>query len=247
MVGSDVNLVHRLSKNHTTEATGWRAYVLLTAKCLEKLNLDLKNTFPLTEKYEHLGELQTFSLNLHQRYDELIAERRFSLDEKEADLILRVNFPTPPPTTWEWLEEPAKRNLWGGDVIWSAGERRMGRTANGSNNHCAHGSGNSTEVILDWRPFEYSTKELHQNGRKVYTKTVRLEGMPNGTTRIVDIIQANFPVPGSFARSWHGSFFLYPGTKWISCFRKLPGLPGRNLYARVIRICNNSQVDRRPM
>ncbi len=208
MVGSDVNLVHRLSKNQTTEATGWKAYVLLTATCLEKLNLDLKNTINLTEKYEHLGELETFSLNLHQRYDELLAERRFSINEKDADLVLRVDFPTPRATTWEWLEEPNRRNLWGGEVNWSAGERMMGRTANGSKNHCAHGKGTSTEVILDWRPFDYATQELHQNGKKVFTETVRLEDTPDGKTHVLDIIRANFPGPSILRKIMARFFFL---------------------------------------
>jgi class 3 adenylate cyclase len=225
MVGSDVNLVHRLSKNHTTEATGWRAYILLTAKCIEKLNLDLTNTFALTEKYEHLGELQTFSLNLHARYDGLVAERRFSLKEKEADLVLRVNFPTPPPASWEWLEDPNKRNLWGGDVHWSAGARMMGRTSTGSKNHCAHGKGTSTEVILDWRPFEYSTKELYQNGKKVFTETVRYEVVPDGTTRVADLLQVNISGP-RFIRKILARFFfitIYRMDKLLSKAARLAG------------------------
>ena len=36
LVGSDVNLVHRLLKNHISEATGWRAYMLFTAACLAR-------------------------------------------------------------------------------------------------------------------------------------------------------------------------------------------------------------------
>ena len=30
LVGSDVNLIHRLLKNHVSEATGWRAYALFS-------------------------------------------------------------------------------------------------------------------------------------------------------------------------------------------------------------------------
>ena len=34
LVGSDVNLIHRLLKNHVSEAKGWRAYALFTEQSL---------------------------------------------------------------------------------------------------------------------------------------------------------------------------------------------------------------------
>ena len=36
LVGSDVNLIHRLTKNHVTEETGWRAYMMFTEQCLNR-------------------------------------------------------------------------------------------------------------------------------------------------------------------------------------------------------------------
>jgi len=37
LVGSDVNLVHRLMKNHISETTGWRAYALFTESALNHI------------------------------------------------------------------------------------------------------------------------------------------------------------------------------------------------------------------
>ena len=34
LVGSDVNLIHRLLKNRVSEETGWRAYAMFTEACL---------------------------------------------------------------------------------------------------------------------------------------------------------------------------------------------------------------------
>ncbi len=150
MVGSDVNLVHRLSKNHVSEAIGWRAYILFTRKCLDRLGLVLENTFSSQESYEHLGQIDTLVLDMHSRYQELMELRHISLSETNADLALQVDFSTPPPVTWEWLNDPSKRNLWGGDVNWYPGERPNGRVGSGASNHCAHGGGVSTEVLLDW-------------------------------------------------------------------------------------------------
>src|SRR5678815_1553787 len=55
LVGSDVNLVHRLTKNHISEATGWRAYLMLTEQSCSRLSLSLENAYVQMEEYEHLG------------------------------------------------------------------------------------------------------------------------------------------------------------------------------------------------
>ncbi len=88
LVGSDVNLIHRLTKNHVTEATGWRAYMMFTEQCLNHIGLNLADAHVQMEEYEHLGEIKTFNVNLHQRYKEITEARRIMLDEKDADLTL---------------------------------------------------------------------------------------------------------------------------------------------------------------
>lgn len=44
-------------------------------------------------------------------------------------------------------------------------------------------------MTLDWRPFEYSTHESFENGKKVFAQTIRLEPLPDGGTRLHDVIQ----------------------------------------------------------
>lgn len=195
LVGSDVNLIHRLSKNHVSDATGWRAYIMLTEPCLDHLNLNIENTHIQTEEYEHLGNVKTYNLDLHTRYAEITDERRILIEEKDADVIYRIDFPTPPHVTWEWLQDPVRRNLWSPDVHWYAGDRPRGRAGKGASNHCAHGKSLSTEITLDWRPFEYSTAESFDNGKKVFAETLRLESLPNGGTRLHDIMQMFLPLP----------------------------------------------------
>lgn len=201
LVGSDVNLIHRLSKNHVAESTGWRAYMMLTDKCLEHLTLQLENAYVQMEEYEHLGEVRTYNIDLHPRYKEITDDRRILLEEKDADIIIRTDFATPPHVTWEWIQDPIKRNLWGNaDIRWYGGDRPKGRAGKGMSNHCAHGKGVSTEVALDWRPFEYSTCESFDNGKKNLTQTVWFEPLPNGGTRVHDLMQMNMPLP-HFLRS----------------------------------------------
>jgi hypothetical protein len=195
LVGSDVNLIHRLSKNHVSDSTGWRAYIMLTEACLDHLKLNIENTHMQMEEYEHLGEVKTYNVDLRARYQEITDERRIMIDEKDADVIFRIDFPTPPHVTWEWIQDPIKRNMWSEHVHWYAGDRPKGRAGKGASNHCAHGKSVNTEVTLDWRPFEYSTSDSFENGKKVFSETFRLEPMPNGGTRLHDVTQTHLPLP----------------------------------------------------
>jgi hypothetical protein len=201
MVGSDVNLVHRLSKNHVTEATGWRAYLMITETCLDHLELKLEAVHEQTESYEHLGEIKTINIDMHHRYKELKEARRVIVTEQDADLQFSVDFPTPAPVTWEWLQDPKRRNIWSGGVVhWYSGDRPKGRAGSGASNHCAHGKTVTTEVTLDWRPFDYSTVESSDKGKKVFTETFRLEPLPDGGTHVTNYLQMHLPLPRPIRR-----------------------------------------------
>jgi hypothetical protein len=200
MVGSDVNLVHRLLKNHVTKSTGWRAYMMFTGQCLDHLNLNLEATYEQVESYEHFEEVKTYSLDLNQRYREIVEARSIFIDKAEADIVLAVDFNVAPPIAWDWIQDPVKRNLWGHDVAWSQGERPGGRTGSGASNHCAHGKGVLTEVVLDWRPFEYSTTQAFDGGKKAMTETFQFEPLPGGGTRVYDIMRMEMPLPRPIRR-----------------------------------------------
>jgi hypothetical protein len=68
LLGSDVNLVHRLMKNSVAESTGWRGYALFTLQALENVQADKKAFIRQNESYEHLGEVQTYVMDMHTRY-----------------------------------------------------------------------------------------------------------------------------------------------------------------------------------
>jgi hypothetical protein len=73
LVGSDVNLVHRLMKNRVADATGWRGYALFTLQGLERSQTDKKAFVQQNESYEHFGEVETYIIDLHDRYQTLKA------------------------------------------------------------------------------------------------------------------------------------------------------------------------------
>ena len=199
VIGSDVNLAHRLMKNHVVEATGWRAYALFTQKCLEHMNVQPVDAHALTENYEHLGDVPTHSLNLQARYTELVEARRVRVTPAEADTVIAYDLAAPPPVVWMWLNEPQKRTQWDttmGGVISVA--RPAGRTSAGARNHCMHGKKvQSIETILDWRPFEYYTEES-SNG---VLKTYELEPTPDGNgTRFRWYFLGKMPMPKPLVR-----------------------------------------------
>ena len=175
LVGSDVNLVHRLLKNHVSEATGWKAYILFTESALTQMNFELENLHELVENYEHLGEIKTYSLDLHARYSELIDARQVFIKPEDADAILTRTISAPPNVVWDWLNNIQKRLLWATyDDIQPAVPGR--RTGKGSRNHCAHGKNVVIETVLDWRPFEYYTLDYPMAIQSYY-----LEPLPVGT------------------------------------------------------------------
>jgi hypothetical protein len=73
LLGTDVNLIHRLAKNHVSESTGWKGYALFTERVLERMQTDKDSFAQQTESYEHLGEVQTYVKDMHVRYEEMKA------------------------------------------------------------------------------------------------------------------------------------------------------------------------------
>ncbi len=71
LMGNDVTLIHRLAKNHVSESTGWNGYVLFTGNCLENLQADKKPFIQQAETYEHLGDVETYVMDMHVRYEEV--------------------------------------------------------------------------------------------------------------------------------------------------------------------------------
>jgi len=202
LVGSDVNLIHRLLKNHVSEATGWRAYALFTEACLLRTGLHPEGVQELTESYEHLGSVKTYSFDLQPRYQALKDARRVFVKPEEAHFTLTREYPVPPPALWSWLNDPQKILEWSPDRHMVPNLRPGGRTATGARNHCVHGKNLvMIETVLDWQPFDYFTVEQDsQMTPIIFYMTTHLEPTPTGA-RLSYNIKARFklPLPGALA------------------------------------------------
>ena len=73
LLGTDVNLIHRLLKNGVSESTGWNGYALFTDSALEHMKCSRKDYFRRCESYEHLGEVEIYCIDLHVHYNEMNA------------------------------------------------------------------------------------------------------------------------------------------------------------------------------
>ena len=73
LLGTDVNLIHRLAKNHVSESTGWKGYALFTNQGLDRILADKTAFLRQTESYEHLGQVETYVRDMHVRYESMKA------------------------------------------------------------------------------------------------------------------------------------------------------------------------------
>ncbi len=198
LVGSDVNLIHRLMKNHVSEATGWKAYALFTQAGLEHLAVHPEGLHAQIETYEHLGDIQTYTLNLRPRYKGLVAARRAEVSPEEAYVVTTYDYPVPPPVVWEWLNDPQKRAMYGLHAEQSFLPVLMpgGRRGVGAQTHCVHGKKVAmVETVLGWRPFDYFTVDQATGGLTL-RGTYRLQPTPAGTR--LEIYERGYGTPLKF-------------------------------------------------
>ncbi len=187
LIGSDVNLVHRLLKNDVVAGLGIEAYALFTEACLVAAGIDpaALGMRQISERYDHIGEVRCWADDLEARWQEEDARVRVFVRPEDAILDLEVSARVPPAVAWAYLTEPGRRMAWQPWVTDVAVEgARGGRRGPGSSNHCAHGKDGIVEEILDWRPYDYVTDRTvvaTPDGPVRFPHTIELEPTAEGT------------------------------------------------------------------
>jgi class 3 adenylate cyclase/uncharacterized protein YndB with AHSA1/START domain len=189
LLGSDVIVVHRLLKNEVVERIGVTAYALLTQATADAVALDpaALGMQPLTETYEHLGEVQTWVHDLERRWQEEEARQRVFVTPEDSWFTVSVATTAPPQLAWEFVTAPGRRPGWQVGVTEVVlADSQGGRRAVGATTHCRHGAeGGVIEEILDWRPYDYvSDRGTHStpDGPVKMLETIELEPTAAGTT-----------------------------------------------------------------
>jgi hypothetical protein len=218
-LGTSVNVVHRLLKNSVMEATGWKAYALFTKDCVDAMSLNSTMFHKQTERFDHIGVIDTFSIDLDELYKNSVADRRVYLSSEDADVVVQRDFHLPPPLLWEWINDPKQRTRWSVASDWNIGLRPMGRIGKGATNHCVNSK--VIERIVDYRPFDYYTSSM---GRGIFSMTLTSEfkEIPSGT-RLSWNIKINGVLPKSIAR-FLCRLMLEKGMKVNQSFDKLSEL-----------------------
>jgi hypothetical protein len=229
-LGSSVNIAHRLLKNHVIDATGWTAYALFTKDCLDAIQIYPDKCHEQPEEYEHVGRIQTFSINLDEHYKNYLSERTVYLRPEDSDLIVRYDFPVVPALLWEWSNDPKKRTLWAAGSDWKEGARPRRTTRRGATNHCVNSK--VIERILDYRPFQYYTAVMGR-GPLNFTQTVKFEETSSGT-RLYWHVKMNGILP-KFIRRLICKLIVIKGMKVYDNSERLRRLVGEQKNSEEIK------------
>jgi len=189
LVGNDVNLVHRLAKNHIKDETGFKAYAAFTKSVMEALGIEeFQNSLtPHRETFADVGEVQMYVHDMHKVWERLKDRVRIEVRSEEALVIIKYEFPVPPSLLWEYLTKPEYRVILLGASKLELRNQVQGRTGVDSVFYCYHGKMETPQLILDWRPFEQFTTD-DANSWGVTTRiTCKLEPTQGGA-RLINLM-----------------------------------------------------------
>ena len=160
LVGTDVNLVHRLMKNRVVEKIGIAAYLYLTEPAAREMRLGEGIDFmtPHTEKYDHIGEVRGYVTDMRLAWIKERELRRVLLERDEIFFVSSIDIDAPPSIIWDYLSEPEHKVRWH-KLLTKVQPANLskGRMAPGATHHCSHSFGTTIWYYRDWRPFDYFT------------------------------------------------------------------------------------------
>lgn len=173
LVGSDINLIHRLLKNTVTARTGIRAYVLCTEAAMEALGLDpsSQDMVEHEEKVPDFGPLTVCIRDMHPVYEARRNDELVSIGLEDVLVRVSTEISMPPQQVWDYLNQSEFRNLLSGDDRQEILDRQAGRIGEGSTYKCYHGKMAIPQLVLEWRPFEHVLlrQQMPLPGRPVHT------------------------------------------------------------------------------
>ena len=154
LVGSDVNLIHRLLKNQVTEVLGVRAYTLYSDAAIKQLNLErfCEQLVVHHESYEHLGKVEVWVQDMHPVWERLRSATRVTIPPDQIALRVEGEIALAAELVWDCLTQPEYRSILMGSDRQNVLNRKDGRIAPGSIYQCFHGDSITTQTILDWQP-----------------------------------------------------------------------------------------------
>ena len=182
LAGSDVIVAHRLLKGAGAAQARANGFALFTAAAVDALGLDA-DALQLragAEEIEHLGRVETFTLDLEARWQDESTMRRIDIADTDLAFEIEATFAADPSVIWAHLTSPALRSRWEGPIAiqeTSAGGRRgVGTTA-----QCVTGRLATLEEIIDWQPYDRVARRLAVPGVGAIAATADLKPADGGT------------------------------------------------------------------
>ncbi len=161
LVGNDVNLIHRLTKNHVAEKTSYKAYVLYTQAAVAAMGIEeLAETMQThLENYEHIGDVQVYVEDMRAVWEASCNTSRTNVEAADAVVTIDMDFPADPVVAWDFATKPEYRALLSKSESANVTGRTKGRLGPGATYQCVHGKDVSPQMIVDWQPFDEYTYE----------------------------------------------------------------------------------------
>jgi uncharacterized protein YndB with AHSA1/START domain len=205
LVGSDINLIHRLLKNSVTAATGIRAYILCTVAAIEALGLETEGMIEHEETVADFGQVPVSIMDMHPVYEAKRDEELVEYGPEEVLLGVSTEISLPPARVWDYLNQSEFRNLLSGDDRREILDRQSGRIGQGSTYMCYHGKMIIPQLVLEWKPFDrvLLRQQLPFPGHPTHVLIdFRLSPSENGTTLHQTVARATgTPLKRSLARA----------------------------------------------
>ena len=182
LAGSDVIVAHRLLKGAGAAEARANGFALFTAAAVDALGLDA-DALQLragVEDIEHLGRVDTFTLDLETRWQDETTMRRIEIADSDLAFDIDATFGADPSVVWAHLTSPALRTRWEGPIAieeTSAG----GRRGVGTTMQCVTGRLATLEEIVDWQPYDRVAWRLAIPGVGPVAATADLDAAGNGT------------------------------------------------------------------
>lgn len=155
LAGPDVILAHRLLKGTGAAGARGNGFALFTAPAVDALGLDpaALGLRAGDESIEHLGRVDTFTMDLEGRWQAEGEVHRLEIVDADIAFDIETSLDAEPSVVWAYLTSPSLRTRWEGPIAiaesTTGGRRGVGTTA-----QCVTGRLATLEEIVDWQPYD---------------------------------------------------------------------------------------------
>jgi uncharacterized protein YndB with AHSA1/START domain len=154
LVGSDVNLIHRLLKNSVKPGTGISAYLMITDPARAALAIDEEAGWleSHVETVPDFGELTVWIRDLHPAFEASRAMDRSFYGSADVLMTLTTEIAAPRHEVWDHLRDSAARNTILGSDRYEIEGASDGWVGVGSTYLCYHGNSALPQLVREWSP-----------------------------------------------------------------------------------------------